>query len=166
MNLLMIALLIGLQLFAFVSMKEVKVKRDDLQSLTGNLWSGTLTYLDYRSKKKISIPANLTVKANGDDRWSWIFEYKYPEEPKANGDKIVTLSKDGKSINDEAVVERTRTPDGTVTFVTEKKGDDNDRPAVFRFTYSLNASKFSIRKEVRYQDENQFFERNEYSWQR
>ena len=65
MNLLMIALLIGLQLFAFVSMKEVKVKRDDLQSLTGNLWSGTLTYLDYRSKKKISIPANLTVKANG-----------------------------------------------------------------------------------------------------
>ena len=47
-----------------------------------------------------------------------------------------------------------------------KKGEDNNRSAFIRFTYSLNAKSFSIRKEVRYEDENQFFERNGFDWKR
>jgi len=145
---------------------ESKVTRDDLQVLTGTEWSGTLTYLDYRSNKKVSIPANLTVRSNGEDKWSWVFEYKYPDEPKANSEEIVRLSKDGKSLNGEVVLERTSLADGAVRFVTEKKGQDNNRSASFRFIYELSAKTFSIKKEVRYEDENQFFERNEYRWNR
>lgn len=166
MKALIFILLLGSHLFGPVSLKEAKIERGDLQILAGAQWNGTLTYLDYRSKKKVSIPANLTVKPNGEDKWSWVFEYQYPDEPQANSREIVRLSKDGNSLNDEVVLERTNLPDGTVRFVTEKKGQDNDRSAIFRFTYSLNAKSFSIRKEVRYENETQFFERNGYDWKR
>ena len=145
---------------------EARIKRDDLQVLTGAQWSGTLTYLDYRSKKKVSIPANLKVAPNGADKWSWIFEYEYPDEPQANSKEIVRLSEDGSSLNGEAVLERISLPDNTVKFVTEKKGEDNNRRATFRYTYSLNAQKFSIKKEVRYEYEDHFFERNGFDWKR
>ena len=166
MKTFVLALLIGSQIFRLVSTKESNITRDDLQVLTGVQWSGTLTYLDYRSNKKVSIPTNLIVRPNGEDKWSWVFEYRYPDEPKANSEEIVTLSKDGKTINGEVVLERISLPDRTVRFVTEKKGEDNNSPAVIRFTYSLSAKTFSIKKEVRYEDENQFFERNEYFWKR
>jgi hypothetical protein len=166
MKALILALLLCSHIPGSVLPKEERIKRDDLQILAGAQWSGTLTYLDYRSKKKVSIPANLTVKPNGDDQWSWVFEYEYPDEPKANSKEIVRLSKDGKNLNDEVVLERTSLPDNTIRIVTEKKGKDNDRSASFRFTYSLSPTSFSIRKEVRYEDENQFFERNGYDWKR
>ena len=166
MKALILALLFGSLSFGSVSIKEAKIQRDDVQLLTGAQWAGTLTYLDYRSNKKVSIPANLTVKPNGDDKWSWVFEYQYPDEPHANSSEIIRLSKDGRSMNDEVVLERTSLPDGTVRFVTEKKGKDNNRSAAFRYTYLLNAKNLSIKKEVRYENEKQFFERNEFSWKR
>jgi hypothetical protein len=166
MKALTFALLLGSQIFGSVFLKEARIKIDDLQILTGTQWSGTLTYLDYRSKKKISIPANLNVSPNGADKWSWIFEYVYPDEPQANSREIVRLSKDGRSINGEVVLERIGLPDNTVRLVTEKKGEDNNRSASIRFTYLINAKRFSIRKEVRYEDEDQFFERNGFDWKR
>jgi hypothetical protein len=166
MKALILALLLGSQVFGSVSLKEAKFKSDDLQILTGPQWTGTLTYVDYRSKKKISIPENLNVSPNCSDKWYWIFEYVYPDEPQANSREIVRLSKDGRNMNDEVVLERTILPDNTVRFVTEKKGEDNNRSASIRYTYSLNAKSFSIRKEVRYDDENQFFERNGFDWKR
>lgn len=166
MKALILALLLGSQIFGSVSLNEARINREDLQILTGTQWTGTLTYLDYRSKKKVSIPANLNVTPNVEDTWSWVFEYVYPDEPKANSREIVRLTKDGRSMNDEVVLERISLPDNTVRFVTEKKGKDNDRSAVIRFTYLLNAKSFSIRKEVRYEDEEQFFERNSFDWKR
>ena len=166
MKALILAFLLGSQIFGSVSLNEARIKRDDLQILTGTQWSGTLTYLDYRSKKKVSIPANLHVTPNVEDKWSWVFEYVYPDEPHANSREIVRLSEDGRSINGEVVLERLSLPDNTVRFVTEKKGEDNDRSASIRFTYLLNAKSFSIQKEVRYEDEDQFFERNSFDWKR
>ena len=166
MKALMRVLLLGSLIVGPVSLKEAKVKQDDLQILTGTQWTGTLTYLDYRSKKRVSIPANLNVKVNGEDKWSWIFEYEYPEEPQANSKHIVRLSEDGRTMNDEVVLERTSLPGNTIRLVTEKQGEDNNRKATFRYTYLLNAKSFSIRKEVRYEGEEQFFERNGFDWKR
>lgn len=166
MKTLILALLLGAQIFGSVLFKEASIKRDDLQILTGTEWSGTLTYLDYRSKKKVSIPSNLIVKPNGDDKRSWVFEYVFPDEPHANSREVLQLSEDGTRINGEVVLERIGLPDDTVKFVTEKKGEDNNRGASFRFTYLLNAKSFSITKEVRYDNEDQFFERNRFDWKR
>lgn len=143
-----------------------KVSSEDFQLLSGAPWAGTLTYLDYRANKKVSIPSNLTVSPAPNDKQSWIFEYQYPDEPKANGKEGVTIGKDGQIINAETVTNRTKLDGGAVQIVTEKKGQDNDREALFRYTYLLSATSFSIKKEVRYEGESKFFERNEYSWKR
>lgn len=152
--------------FGFVVADAPKVADKDLRLLVGQQWAGTLTYMDYRSNKKISIPSNLTVTQSMEDKLSWVFEYQYPDEPKANGKKVVTISRDGRIFNGERVIERTKPASDTLRIVTEKEGEDNDRRALFRYTYLLGAKSFSIKKEVRYEGETGFFERNEYSWKR
>jgi len=166
MKVLILALLLSSQIFGAVSLKEATINRDDLQILAGAEWSGTLTYLDYRSNKKVSIPSILKVTPNSDDEWSWAFEYVYPDEPHASSKQMIQLSRDGRSLNGEVVLERTSLAGNTVRFVTEEKGQDNNRRAPFRFTYSVNAKSFSIKKEVRYEGEDQFFERNTFDWKR
>ncbi|MBA2621375.1 MAG: hypothetical protein H0U87_09260 [Acidobacteria bacterium] len=147
-------------------MKTPKIKPGDFKQLTNGQWKGKLTYQDYRSNKKVSILSNLTVTELSEDKLSWIFEYGYPDEPKANKKSIVKISKDGKTFDDETVVERTKLPNETLKIVTMNDGMDNDKPAVFRHIYLINKKSFSIKKEVKYEGTDEFFERNEYSWNR
>lgn len=166
MRKLIAALLIASSVAGSSFAQTANVKADDLGRLTGAQWKGTLTYLDYGRNEKVSIPSNLTVSHSGADERSWMFEYRYPDEPKADGGKSVTVGKDGLTINDERVIERTTLADGTLKIVTEKAGKDNDKPSLFRFTYLLGPKSFSIRKEVRHEGAAEFFERNQYSWTR
>lgn len=166
MNIFVSALLVASSFFGLAFPETPKVKTKDLQRLTGRQWTGTLTYADYRTNKKVSISSNLTVTRSATDKLSWVFEYQYPDEPKANSTETVTISSDGTTIDGEKVVERTRLAGDTLRIVTEKTGPDNNKNALFRFTYVLSAMSLSIRKEVRYEGEAQFFERNQYSWKR
>ena len=65
-------------------MNAPKIKSSDFKLLTAGQWKGKLTYQDYSSNKKVSILSNLTVTQSKEDKLSWIFEYEYPDEPKAN----------------------------------------------------------------------------------
>lgn len=143
-----------------------RLEAGDLKRLTGAQWKGTLTYLDYGKNKKVSIPSNLTVAGPGADALTWTFEYQYPDEPKANSKDAVVVGGDGTTIDGERVVERATAPDGTLKIVTEKAGRDDDKPSLFRFTYLVGATTFSIKKEVRHEGATDFFERNQYSWTR
>jgi hypothetical protein len=164
MKIIICLLLVTSSIFGFVNLKTPKIKSSDFKLLTAGQWKGKLTYQDYRSNKKVSILSNLTVTESNEDKLSWIFEYEYPDEPKANKKSIVTISKDGKTFDDETVVERTKLPNKTLKIVTMNNGTDNDKPAVFRHTYLLSKTGFSIKKEVKYEGTQEFFERNEYSW--
>lgn len=147
-------------------LRTPKIKASDFQRVTGAQWVGTLTYLDYRSNKKVSIASTLTVTQSAEDKWSWDFDYHYPDEPKANNKDRVAVTREGTIVDGENVVSRTRLPGDTLKIVTEKHGPDNDKPALFRFTYLLSSRSFSIRKEVRYEGTTDFIERNQYSWTR
>lgn len=166
MNLFVSVLLVASSLLWFVPQPTPKVTGEDFQVLTGQQWAGTLTYLDYSSKKKVSIRSNLTVTQSAEDKLSLNFEYQYPDEPKANSKDTVKISKDGKTIDGETVTERSNLADGTLKIVTEKIGRDDNQEAVFRYTYLLASKSFSIKKEARYQGKTDFFERNLYSWKR
>ena len=166
MKIIICLLILASTAFGFVNLNRPKIKARDFKRLTNGQWKGKLTYQDYRSNKKVSILSNLTVTESSEDKSSWIFEYEYPDEPKANKKSIVKISKDGETINGETVVERTKLPNETLKIVTMNDGMDNDKPAVFRHTYLLNKKTFSIKKEVKYEGTDEFFERNEYSWNR
>ncbi|MEP6922269.1 MAG: hypothetical protein ABI967_14175 [bacterium] len=160
------ALLIASSIFGPAFTTQPKVNSKDLQRLTGTQWQGTLTYLDYRSNKKVSIPSHLTVIRSVEDKFSWVFEYQYPDEPKANSKDTVTISRDGRVIDGESVIERSSLGGDTTRIVTEKKGMDNDKSALFHYTYLIGASSLSIKKEVRYDGATEFIERNQFNWKR
>jgi hypothetical protein len=164
MKLIICLLLLALSVFGFVNSNVPKIKSGDFKRLSGEQWKGKLTYQDYRSGKKVSILSNLTVIESNEDKLSWIFQYEYPAEPKANKESIVKISRDGKTLDDETVVERTNLPNDILKIVTTKDGTDNNKPAIFRYTYLINKKSFSIKKEVKYGGTQEYFERNEYSW--
>ncbi len=166
MRLLVLALLFTSVFNASAARQTPKVSGEDLRRLTGARWTGTLTYLDYRSKKPVSIPSNLLVSQAEGDESSFVFEYGYPKEPRANGGQTLKISDDGTVIDGQAVVERASLGSGVLRLVTVKRGRDDDKEALFRFTYTIAASSFSIMKEVRPEGAAEFFERNRYSWQR
>jgi hypothetical protein len=137
----------------------------DLASLPGT-WTGSLTYLDYGSNKKTSIKSDVKVTADASDPQAWTFEYIYPDEPKANGKSVVKLSADGRMFNDQTVIARSTLADGTQKVVTTREGTDNDKKALFRYTYLISPAKFSILKEAKAEGSDAYFERNSYSWTR
>lgn len=139
---------------------------DDLKRLQGREWVGELTYLDYSSNKKTVIKSNLKVTRVGTDGRVWQFEYLYPDEPKANDKSEVRLGADGRTFNDQTVIEKTRLANGVLKLVTTKPGTDNNKNALFRFTYLLDDTTFSIVKEVKVEGSAAYFERNAYRWTR
>src|SRR5918993_1043340 len=116
------AFLIALSFITHAPANTPRLKADDFAPLAGAQWKGTLTYLDYRSNKKTSIPSNLTVTQSAADKRSWTFDYQYPKEPQADGKKTVTIGEDGTTVNDEKVVERTRLAGRALRIVTAKQG--------------------------------------------
>ncbi len=96
------------------------------------------------------------TKSTGENLTS-IFNYEYPEEPKANSKENVKLN--GTSINDEKVVERESTTTAAhIRLVTERRGKGNDRDALIRYTYVIGVSSFSIKKEVQPEGSAKLFE--------
>lgn len=143
-----------------------RITAGDLRPLEGKQWIGELTYLDYQSKKPTSIKSNVTVSRSSSDKLKWTFTMQYRLEPKADRVDEVVLSEDGRTFDSETVTERTKLPDGTLKIVTTKNGKDDDRNATFRHTYLIGRSVFSIKKEVRFDGSDTYFERNTYRWTR
>ena len=151
---------------AFSVSAQTKISAKDLKPLEGKQWVGDLVYLDYQSKKLTSIKSNVTITRNVADKLKWTFAMQYPFEPKANSTEDVVLSSDGLIFDGENVIERTKMPGGILKIVTTTKGKDDNRDATFRHTYLIGKKAFSIRKDVKFDGETEFFERNTYSWTR
>ena len=82
------------------------------------------------------------------------------------GQCAAQISENGTVINGERVVERANLATKELRFVTEKSGLDNNKKALFRYTYMISGTNFSIKKEVRYEGAQEFIERNQYVWKR
>lgn len=141
------------------------VRPRDVSRLTGEVWRGTLTYLDYQSGERTTIPSTLRVTP-GEGDGAWTFAFGYADEPQADGATTIAITEDGAMIGDETVVERIERPDGSVRIVSEQQAEDNNRPAKLRFVYEISDEAFSITKLVRYEGEKEEFERNTFLWTR
>ena len=143
------------------------VTAEDLAALEGSKWTGTLSYVDYSSNKKTSIKSALLVKKSADKSNTWIFDYEYPDEPKANGSSVITLADGGKIFNEQIVVEKVAgNAEAPMRIVTTKPGTDNDKKALFRYTYLVSRRSLTIKKEVQLDGSSEWFERNTYAWTR
>lgn len=143
------------------------VRTADFDTLTGETWRGTLTYLDYTSNKPTSIRSTLRVTAK--EPGVWLFATGYDDEPHADGASEVRIVDVGKSISNDDTMERVVSRverDGGVEIITEHAGEDNEQKATIRREYIIGKGSFSIRKLVKIEGEPDFFQRHEYSWKR
>ncbi|MCY7362009.1 MAG: hypothetical protein LH629_08090 [Ignavibacteria bacterium] len=143
------------------------INSEELKILTGEKWKGTLTYLDYGKNKFVNIPSDITIVQSAEDSNIYFFEYEYPDEPHANGIDTVVINDEGHKLNDELIIDKKNNDSNNyITLVTQKNGFDNDKKAVLKHTYVISEKKFVIAKFVKYDNENDFFKRNEYSYER
>jgi uncharacterized membrane protein YphA (DoxX/SURF4 family) len=153
-------------IFSSFIQKPVVLQTNDLLLLRGT-WKGNLSYKDYTSNSNEKIPVIIygyCKDANEKTCRTWRLKFEYSDEPKANQEADYAIGKDGRTFNGAVLIKKEKLKDGTLQFVTEQKGKDgNDQKAcTIRYVYQLNYSLFSITKLVRFDDEKDFFERNEY----
>ncbi len=163
-NKLLLIIIFISPLFSF-KYDDPAITTDDLNILTGNKWTGTLSYLDYTSNKDVSIPAEVTV-IKTDDPDAFIFVNEYPDEPKANNTDTIRIEENGKKFGNETVTERITDADGILKIVTMEEGTDNDKHAYIRHTYLIAGNRYTVRKEVRFDDESNFITRHTYIFER
>lgn len=139
-----------------------KLAHKDLDGLVGK-WEGTLRYIDYGSGEPYTLPAHLKIE-KGPEEGVYIFWTVYPDEPNANNADTVRISPDGKKLNNESLTLHRKLSKDALQFITDEKAvDGNDhRPATIRRTYSIWETKFTIRKDVRYEGQDQWTFRHEY----
>ena len=140
------------------------VRTSDFRYALGE-WKGSLTYLDYSSGKPFTMPANVTL-TNSANQNELVFAFTYPKEPKANGNDTLHIGNQGMEIDGAAVVSKKVNLDGVLEIITEKKsvdGNDNKK-AVIRHIYTIYNNTFSNRKEVKFDGEEKWILRNEYSF--
>jgi hypothetical protein len=155
--------LIGTFCNAQINFKSI---HKNFKELTGS-WQGTLTYLDYSSGKPYTMPANIEVKRIKKTN-KFAVSNIYPNEMSANSTDTLTISKDGKYINKELVKSKQTLASGDIEIVTEASGIDgnDDKPAIFRHTYTIGKTTYKKRKDVQFKGESQWINRHEYSYTR
>jgi hypothetical protein len=75
--------ILGLILAGFIPSLN-RIYKKDINTLTAEQWKGRLSYLDYSSIKRNTIPSNLIVEQSKFDKNTWYFKNDYPKEPHEN----------------------------------------------------------------------------------
>jgi hypothetical protein len=139
----------------------------DLALVQGG-WSGELMYINYTDGSEAHIPATLRVDVLGQRQWR--IGFGYTDEPHANAMDTLVLSPDGHLLDDFAVLEVQRFTPDSVRFVLQAEGEDDNRPATLRKTWTVGPHTCTLRKDVRFMALNgeamPFLLRHEYRFKR
>lgn len=152
-------------LFFFASTNAQTVTIEDIKPIEGN-WAGTLAYLDYSSNKEATIKLNLIVKIVNEKKYE--LNIDYPDEPRRSGKHKYQIKEKGTMINKMKVIEKEKQPDGSLKIIMESKGKDgnDNRKATFHHILIIGKNNFSISKLVKFDGEENFFQRNQFSYYR
>ena len=117
-----------------------------LELMTSSKWEGELKYLDYKSDKIVSIPAALKVgkKSKGENT----IEYLYPEEPQMNSIQEFKLDLIANSIEGRAI-STVENDEGLVKIVATERGKDGGKRVDLRYTYQIGENIFTMMKEFK-----------------
>ncbi len=145
---------------------SLKTIQNDFNKLSGT-WEGTLTYLDYSSGKPYTMPANLEVKRIGTSS-KYVFSNIYPNETSANSIDTISISIDGKYIENELIKSRRKLKNGDIEIITEELGKDgnDDKPATFKHTYTFGLTTYKNRKDIQFLGETVWIKRHEFSYKK
>jgi hypothetical protein len=161
------SLIITITILFFIqtSVQAQSIQPSDLKVLEGN-WVGTLTYLDYKSGKPFTMPANTTFEQSKNNPNVYLRSIGYSTEPHANQTDSMIISNDGKMLDEFRIITFKKAKDGTLEIVGEKDGiDGNDnKPATIRQTFTFTTTTFINKKEVLFKGTSNWLIRHTYSF--
>ena len=143
---------------------QTQITPEDLKMIFGS-WEGSITYLDYQTNKPFTMAANLIVE-KGIDENSLVLNNIYPNEPKANSKDKIKVTKNGTLLNKHIVTKREELENGQIQIQTQHNGKDDNKKALIRYTYVIGKNLFLIRKEVRFEEVDEWIKRSEFSYKR
>ncbi|MBO0356537.1 DoxX family protein [Hymenobacter sp. BT186] len=145
-----------------------KVTMPELQAVVQQ-WDGTLTYLDYKTQKQVSLVTTLNGMQSKPRELVLDFIYREPEGGQVKGYDKVQLAADGLSVTWDGIpmriVRKTRLPNQELKLVLEGRGRDDNKDCLIRKTVMLGVRQFTIVKEVKYDNNEGFITRNTYAFQ-
>lgn len=149
---------------ALFGQSDPKLSSEDLQFLNG-LYTGTLTYTDYTSEEIVTLQLVCNTYLKNDqlaqsiliNEWGGNYEQSYTYKVK-NG----TI--DGHQM-DQIEIDREKK---MIKVVYTRKGQDGNenRPCTFKYTLVGDVHQYSITKQVKFDDETDYFIRNQYRFNR
>lgn len=143
---------------------KIKTSLDDYKPLQGTGWVGTLNYLNYGSVERSTIPVELAFDVTEEKGVE--YSIKYPGEEQYNDTAKLKVSKDGSKLDGQPVVKREVLDNGGVILTTAYRDKDDNRAADIRMTYLISTNEFKMIKDVKFDNQAEFFNRNEYAFTR
>lgn len=133
-------------------------------------WNGSLTYLDYQTKKTVTLVTTLHGTQANPQELVLNFVYQEPGGAQVKGYDKLQLSADGtRLVWDGTPLEihrKTRLPNQALELVIEGRGQDDNKNCLIKRTVVLGTRQFSVLKEVQYDAAGGFIVRNKYEFQR
>lgn len=160
----LILIMFSLNFTIFAQSDSQTLQISEVEHVEG-AYTGTLTYLDYTSNERVELSLTATSKIKKN---KLILEFAIPEWGKMIRQKYAYEFKNGTIYNDGRawkLEEKDYNPDNKrFTYVISKPGKDgNDqKTCIFRLTIAYANDLLTITKDVKFDDEQVFFNRNEY----
>ncbi|WP_022823548.1 DoxX family protein [Hymenobacter norwichensis] len=152
---------------AQAQMAPPKVTMPELQAIVQQ-WNGTLTYVDYKTQKRVTLPTTLNGMQSKPRELVLDYIYQEPEGSQVKGYDKVQLATDGLSLIWDGVplrlVRKTRLPEQGLALVLEGRGVDDNKSCLIRKTVLMKKKQLTILKEVKYDGSKDFIIRNEYTF--
>ena len=139
------------------------VRSADFAPVVGDDWVGSLTYLDYSSGERTSIPVKAQVKIVDDA--TILYRIQYPGEEQYNAQAPLRIKKKGREFDGQRVTHRLSNK-RRLKIITQGTGTDDNKPADIQIVYEIRPDTFSIKKNVRFDGVDEFFNRNVYRFER
>ncbi|WP_407557059.1 hypothetical protein [Winogradskyella sp. 4-2091] len=163
-DIITIILSLSIFLFTSISFGQNTVQPEILENTIGE-WKGTLTYLDYQTNEPFTMPVNLRIE-NGKNEYQFKLFLEYPKEQNANSTDKIKISKDGTKVNKADVISNREISEEKFEIITEYSGNDNNKKAEIRVIYIIGKAELIIRKEVKFENTENWILRNEYNYKR
>lgn len=142
-----------------ISFQNHSIKADELKPWLGT-WKGKMDYLDVTTgmdeSKKATIKVGPIVGGN-----KIALQYIYPDDTTANFTDTLRVAPDGKSVSYLILADKKKTSTD-FQFMLEGEGEDAGQKAGIRLTYNFSKKNFSLKKEIKYRGQSDYFIRSEY----
>ena len=147
-----------------------RVSGADLSAARASDWRGTLTYLDYGTRKPVVLNTGLKGEINTANNLILRFDYEEPNKTHVFGTDTLAVAPDGTHVRWDgtnfSVKAKQQLPGQTLRLVLEGAGRDDNRPVTIRKTVLLSPRQFAIRKQVQFATDTAFIQRNSYQFTR